>query len=278
MVANFEVGFLYLGEMPTEDWAGLGFGLSVLLGAALLASLRGGPPANPGGAGSRLIPRGVRRAVWVAPWLSLLAYGMKSGMVTPARLISPYYPLLLPLLLAGARQAEIVRRRWWRVMVGVVLWLALLALVLTPGRPLWPARTVLSKLVAWKPGNRPLKRALMVYSVYDVRSDPLANVRAMLPQGLSVVGFMGTSDDIDISLWRPFGARRVEHILPSDSAEDIRRRHIQYAVVGEVNLLEHNTTLAAWQAKTGAQLVATALATMTVTQGPHKWYIVRFPE
>ena len=35
MVANFEQGFIFLGEMPTEDWVGLGFGLSVLLVVAL---------------------------------------------------------------------------------------------------------------------------------------------------------------------------------------------------------------------------------------------------
>jgi hypothetical protein len=278
MVANFEDGFITLGEMPTEDWVGLGFGLSVLLAAALLASFRAGSLANRGGAGCRLVPRAVRWGVLVAPWLSLLAYGMKSGMVTPARLISPYYPLLLPVLLIGARQAVIVRRRWWRMMAGGVVLLALLVLVLTPGRPLWPAQTLLSKLVALKPDQRLLKRALSVYTVYDVRSDPLANVRALLPKGLPVVGFMGTCDDIDISLWRPFGTRRVEHILLSDSLEQIRQRRIQYAVIGEVNLLEHNTTLAAWQAKTGAQLVATAIATMTVSQGPHPWYIVRFPD
>lgn len=123
-----------------------------------------------------------------------------------------------------------------------------------------------------------LTRALNVYSVYDVRSDTLANVRALLPKGLSLVGFMGTADDIDISLWRPFGTRRVEHILLSDSPEQIRKRHIRYAVVGEENLLENKTNLAAWQAKTGAQVVATATATMTVTQGPRPWYIVRFPD
>jgi hypothetical protein len=143
---------------------------------------------------------------------------------------------------------------------------------------LWPAQTILSKLVAWKPDQPLLKRALTVYSVYDVRSDPLANVRALLPQGLSVVGFMGTPDDIDISLWRPFGTRRVEQILLSDSPDQIRQRRIQYAVVGEVNLIENHTTLAEWQKRTGAELVATAIATMTVIQGPHPWYIVRFPE
>jgi hypothetical protein len=152
LVANFEGGFIGLGEMPTEDWVGIGFGLSVLLAATLLASCRAGSRANQARGGSRLVPCAVRWGVLVSPWLSLLAYGMKSGMVGPARLISPYYPLLLPLLLAGARPAVIVRRRWWRGMVGIVLLLALLVLVLTPGRPLWPARTVLSKVLAWKPG------------------------------------------------------------------------------------------------------------------------------
>jgi len=214
----------------------------------------------------------------VAPWLSLLAYCIKSGMVTPARLISPYYPLLLPALLVGARQADSVRRRWWRLMVGGVLLLALLVLVLTPGRPLWPAQTVLSKVLAWKPGQRSIARALAVYSVYDVRSDPLANVRALLPEELSVVGFMGTADDIDISLWRPFLARRVEHILLSDTAAQIRQRHIRYAVVGGWNLAANDTTLAAWLQRARAELVATETATLTVAQGPQAWYVVRFLE
>src|ERR1039458_6714081 len=78
MMANFEEGFMALGEMPTEDWVGVGCGLSVLLAASLLASCRAGSPANKGWAGSGLIPRGVRWGVLVAPWLSLLAYGMKS--------------------------------------------------------------------------------------------------------------------------------------------------------------------------------------------------------
>jgi hypothetical protein len=214
----------------------------------------------------------------VSPWLSLLAYSMKSGMVTPARLISPYYPLLLPLLLVGARQAEIVRRRWWRAMVWGVLLLALPVLVLTPGRPLWPAQTILKKLLAVKPGQPSIARALAVYSVYDVRSDPLANVRALLPKELSVVGFMGTTDDIDISLWRPFGTRRVEHLLLSESRAQIRQRHIQYAVVSGALLLEEHTTLAAWQERTGAELVATVIATTTVRLGPRPWHFVRFRE
>jgi len=34
---NFDIGFFWLGELPTEDWAGLGFGVSTLLAISLLA-------------------------------------------------------------------------------------------------------------------------------------------------------------------------------------------------------------------------------------------------
>jgi hypothetical protein len=181
------------------------------------------------------------------------------------------------LLLIGARQAVLVRRRWWRVLAAGVLLLAVPVVVLTPGRPLWPAQTLLSKLVVLKPDQPLLKRALTVYSVYDMRSDPLAEVRALLPPGLQVVGFMGTPDDIDISLWRPFGARKVKHILVSDSVQQIRQRQIEYAVVGEGSLQEKNTSLADWQHQTGAELLGKVVATTSVSQGPRQWYVVRFP-
>ena len=225
-----------------------------------------------------MIPVGLRWGILIAPWASLLAYCMKSGIVDAPRLISPYYPLLLPSLLIGARQAQIIRRRWWRGMVWGVLLLAFPVVAMIPGRPLWPAQTVLAKLLTLKPGQRLAARALNVYTVYAKRSDPLANVRALLPQGLRVVGFMGDPDDIDISLWRPFFQRRVEHILLSDTAAQIRQRQIRYAVVGGWNLAAKGTTLAAWLEQVRAELVATTTATLTVIQGPQPWYIVRFPE
>ena len=278
MVANFEPGFHSLGELPTEEGSGIGFGVSMLLIISVLSACCVRPALPTPGGGDRPIPRWLRWLVLLAPWGALLAYFIKSAMMDLPRHLSAYYPLLLPLLLIGTGQAVIVRRRWWRVLACGVVLLAVPVLVLTPGRPLWPAQTILAKLLTLKPGQPMLVRALNVYSVYNVRSDPLANVRALLPKGLALVGFMGTPDDIDISLWRPLGSRRVKHILLSDSPEQIRQRHIQYAVVGELNLLENQTTLADWQKRTGAELVASAIATVTVTQGPHSWYVVRFPD
>src|SRR5262249_27734867 len=40
LVANFDTGIQLVGEIPNEDWAGLGFGLSVLAVLAVVVGLR----------------------------------------------------------------------------------------------------------------------------------------------------------------------------------------------------------------------------------------------
>ena len=286
MMANFEPGFLWLGELPTEDWVGIGFGLSMLLAVSVVANFRGraGSPLPATGNEARRtrsdaphpFSTNFRRLILIAPWIALLAYAMKSGMVTPARLIAPYYPLLLPLLLTGAGQSQIVRRRWWRVLTGGVLMLAFAVLILTPDRPLWPAQTVLSGLAARHPDSHLISRARDVYTVYAKRSDPLADVRALLPPEVKAVGFIGAEDDCDISLWLPLGSRRVEHFLLSDPPEQFRQEQIEYVVVGGLNLQLRGMTLDTWLQKTGAELVASTNATLKVSEGPQPWHVVRF--
>ncbi len=269
--ANFQPDSLSLGELPTEDWTGIGLGLSALLAISVFANffVRRSPPSG--------VFSAWRIFVLLTPWLALLAYCAKSGMNTAARLIAPYYPLLLPLLLVGPAVSSVVRCRWWRILVYANLFLALVVLVLTPDRPLWPAKTILSKLAARHPGSRSLARALEVYSVYGNRTDSLAGVRALLPPDIKVVGFLGAEDDCDFSLWLPLGSRRVEHFLLSDPPERFREKGIEYAVVGGLNLKFHRTTLEDWMQRTGAQLVAATNATEKVAEGPQMWYVVRIP-
>ncbi len=273
MEANFEEGFQSLPELPTEDWAGFGFGLSVLLLVAIPAAFfrRDGIGKNP----ALAIPKNLCLAVLAAPWLALLIFSMKSGMVTPHRIIGPYYPLLLPALLLGAGQAQVVRRCWWRALVGAVLVLALVVLVLTPDRPLWPAKTILPRLAARHPDQPAIARALEVYTVYSKRFDALAGVRALLPPDLKVVGFIGNEDDCDISLWRPFGARRVEQLILTDSPAYIRQR-AQYVVLGGFNLKEHGQTIDSWLQNSGAELVGSTNAILKASEGSQPWYVVRF--
>jgi hypothetical protein len=282
LVANFEESFHFLGELPTEDATGIGFGVSMLVTAWLVGSLwhrSRSPKADRDTVAPnvRAIPLSVQRWALVTPWIALLAYCVKSGMATGARLISPYYPLLLPLVLAVPGSAKVVRSACWRILVWVNFLLAVAVLVLTPGRPLWPAQTVLTRLQAAHPASHAIGRALGVYKVYAARSDPLANVRVLLPPSVKVVGFMATEDDIDISLWRPFGSRRVEHVLLSDSPDEIRRRNVDYIVIGGFNLRQNATTLEEWLTRTHAELIGTATATVKVAEGAQPWYVVRLP-
>jgi hypothetical protein len=276
MNRNFELGYLTLWEMPSEDWVGIGFGLTILVllsaGISLLwrrgRSLCGTPT---------FLPPWLRWAVLVSPWIALLVYTIKSGMVTPARLISPYYPLLFPVLLVGANQSFLVRRFWWRWLAFATVLLSFPILVLAPARPLWPAQTVLKGLLQLKPDFRLAERALTVYRVYQARSDPIPQLRQLLPADLKVVGFLADGDDLDISLWRPFFSRSVRHVLLQDSPQSIRERQIQYLVIGGAYLNSQNTPLGDWLSRTGAQLVHQTRATLKVSEGPQDWYIVRMP-
>lgn len=271
---NFESGIHVVGELPTEDWVGIGFGLSLLLVVSVLGSIwvRGNSPSPPL---NRSVPLWLCRCVRVSAWLSLLAYCMKSGINTAPRLISPYYLLLLPALLAGAGQSQLVRRRWWRRLSVGVPGLALIVLILSPDRPLWPAKTILSKIHAQHPDQLQVNRALTVYTVYSERWDVLAGVRALLPPGIKVVGFLGDADDCDISLWRPFFERRVEHFLPTDSPAQIKER-AEYVVVSSSGLEAQGMSFEDWRQKSGAEFIASTNIMLKITCGVQSWEIVRF--
>jgi hypothetical protein len=127
-----------------------------------------------------------------------------------------------------------------------------------------------------KPGNRLIERGLNTYSVYGIRADPLAKLRSSLPPDLDIIGFLGTEDDLDISLWRPLGSRHVEPILLSDAAEFIRARKIPYAVLSEFQFELNAASMDEWLARMRAEVVATETITVRVSTGPQKWFLVRF--
>lgn len=275
-IAAFQPGFSQVGELPNEDWTGMGFGLTALLAISVVGAFFANRRLKSAAGKICVVPAELRRLVLITPWIALFFFCAKSAMNTPARLIAPYYPLLLPLLLTGAAQSQIVRRAWWRVLAGGVLILAFVVLALSPDRPLWPAKTVLAKLAAHHPDSHLISRALDVYTVYSRRSDPLADVRPLLPPNLKAVGFIGTADDSDFSLWLPIGSRRVEQFLLSDPPERFRQSGIEYAVVGGANLKSSGMTLDDWLRKSGAEVVASTNATLKVSEGPQQWSVVRF--
>ena len=273
--ANFESGFYIVGEVPTEDLTGLGFGVCGLMMISVTASLWLRCPAKPfQNSAAGALPRWLAQSVLVASWLAFIAYAMKSGITTGARLIAPYYLLLIPLLLTGAGQARLTRLGWWRQLACFVPALAFLVLIVSPDRPLWPAKTILREVLARHPGQKTATRALDVYTLYAKRNDALAAVRELLPAGVKELGFIGDGDDCDVSLWRPFGSRRVDHFLLTDPPEMIRT-NVQYVVVGGWNLSVDNQRIDDWLQRNHAELIATTNLTVKLGEGPQNWYLTR---
>jgi hypothetical protein len=257
-----------LGEMQTEESAGLGFGVSTLLAASLVAVLwrrfRRGPAAR-----SSTTDR-VVRVVCVSAWVSLLVTLSNLGLSGVTRYCAPYYALLLMGLLQGAGHAVIVRRRWWQYWSFGVFTLAAGLLILSQARPLWPADWALQRYQARLEQSHLGKRILAVYGVYGQRADAFGPARKTFPPDASPLGIV-TFDDPETSLWRPFGSRRILHVLNGESAESIRQRGLRYVFVSVEKLREPWDE---WLRRVNGRELETVELRLRAGRGPFQWRLV----
>ena len=164
-----------------------------------------------------------------------------------ARLLAPTYLLLFPLLLRHPWHGRLVRRPWWQRAALAVIALAALVVILNPASPLWPAQTVLASFGNGASGGPGLQRAARVYAVYGQRAAALAPIRDWIPTGVSRVGFVSNGYEPEGSLWKPYGSRRVCHVLSGETAADLRRRQLDYVVISGNGLREKfRMSLPAW--------------------------------
>ena len=263
-----------LPEMQTEESAGLGFGVSMLLLVSVLAvrftRQKNRPPP----------PRRVPGSVWQTwvRWsaaISLLAFMTQSNLTAAGRLLTPYYLLLPPILLVVTGHERLVTRRWWRVAAFAVFLIAAGLLVVSPPRPLFPVAVFLDKVHAMAGQHPALARAESVYSVYRNRSDGFAPVRAVLPPAVKVLGLI-TYDDPETSLWRPFGSRRIEHVCPQDTAEDLKQRGVEYVLVKTDGFESRfGGSPDDWIKRMNAQIIQKIPLNLRASRGVLDWYLVK---
>jgi hypothetical protein len=212
--------------------------------------------------------------VWGA-CLSLLVFAGKAPVVgSAARLITPYYPLLVLPLVRGCRMVIVQRRRWWKLGVWAVFAVALTLMVLAPARPLWPALLVLDRLQAARPGDRLIARSRTVYATYRVRADGFAPVLALLPpdaQRLGLVSF----DDPEAPLWKPFGTRRVEHVTSRETPQAVQDRGIRYILV-KVPIFEQSfgRSVTDWLSGGSGRILWTIPLRLRASEPPSEWALV----
>jgi hypothetical protein len=260
-------------ELPMEEHAGLGLGVVLLVVAQLGFTLR--RESWKRFRDSLRTPRGKWGAViLVSPYASLAFFMCKSGLVAISRIISPFYALLLPLLLMVSDSQRAVRTWWWRGLAALAFAFAFIALLITPARPVLPVAILFRSLQKHFPSPL-LERASTVYSVYGQRHDVFSQVRQAIPASAQVVGLV-TIATPETSLWRPLGERRVVRLSQSTSREEARSLGVDYVVVetdAAARVLAQ--PLDPWLASMRATVVTNIPVRLLASQPPIDFSVVR---
>ena len=188
---------LKMGEIPMEESAGLGLGLTSCLALWIFMGKRSHIP----------LPI-LRRQPWfllgMAGLGSLLFYMAKMGSESTARLLLPYYPFLLLLALGFYRfpKQPIPKIRW--AFLFFASWV-IVPLVLSPARPLFPVQKLLTSIR----DNPRFTRVCDVYQAYRQRSNCWNPILTIVPPDIKTLGFFSHGDDLEAPLWKPYGQRKI---------------------------------------------------------------------
>ncbi|MFI5335342.1 MAG: hypothetical protein ACHQ5A_01055 [Opitutales bacterium] len=254
---------LHLGEMPQEEWAGLGLLVMVLLlGGVWCVRAQ---PAPERGRGSLLAWAGV---------IAALVFCLSLGSEMTARLLAPYYPVLVLPLLRGGGQSVWCGTRTWQWLSGLAMASTGLALILAPARPLLPLDRMAETWGRFG-GGRFAERAEAVYTVYAGRADPLLHLRVALPAGITRVGFLATADDTEISFWRPYGSRQVVRLDQQQPPRDAGGRPLEWVVVRADALWPAAADETAWLEHWHGQVVRRQSLKLKASRPPELWVLVR---
>ena len=258
-------------ELPSEEGAALGLGVSLPLLLALAAAFW-----KFSGNFLRCWSWKMFLSVGGAAWVAFAFYLLKMGSEAGPRLLLPYYPLVIAPLLLLPVHSRLLHYRSWRLLLALGALSVLPVLVLTPNRPLWPAVRVTERLVREHPSIAKLQRLASVYSTYANRNDVLAPLRDVLPAKARIIGFVASSNDTDYSLWRPFGVRRVVCLrtgtypgiqIPVDMEWLVVKRTIWPEVSDQ--------SLEDWAANHQAKIIASVPITTLVSWGAESWCLLR---
>ena len=260
-----------LAAFPVEEAAGIGLGC---LAAAIVFVVLG---LRARFFEQRLIAAPGREALWItaAVAVSMLVYMSKIATEAASRVVAPYYPLLIAgVLVIAALDGRVIHRRVVR-WVGVLAMLSVLpAVILSPSRPLFPVGLAMEFMQKHAP-VKVSEKFISSYQVYALRAYCFQDVTALLPSDARVVGFLQDGDAPEVSLWRPFGSRKMVDITAKDSAPDLKARGIHFLVVSQYALTyDEHTDIQAVLSQWSAHLVAEKQLILKAHQGNETWYVL----
>jgi hypothetical protein len=195
------------------------------------------------------------------PWLALLVFLAKVGTIETARLIDPFYALLFTPLLVRPGLEWLVRQRWWRRLVLLVMAATLAFMSFDCGRTFVP-----SSVYAWLQASHRPGFLKVLDDFYLTRLSVAAywEFTARHSAGETVVGYATICGGLEPGMWRPWGHARAERILPDDSPEWVRSRGIRGVFIEDDALKVKHLTIQQWL----EQFQATLVDEMSFTKDP----------
>ena len=228
--ASFE-SFAFLSQGASEPNVGIGLGVVVLTMVSVWCARRYRAfMPNASALKFEWQPWLLR----IVPWLLLLVFMAEVSSMAPARQIAAYYVFLFPLFLAKREYALLVRRRWWQMLVLLVMFVTAGMLFVSRSRPLFPAETLLVPLKEKHPHWKFLAKAWDSYSCrLSVETQREGFKHSALLRNEPVIGYGTTRGAQEVGLWLPFGRRRVVRVTPEDTPRRLRDAGVHYMVVDE---------------------------------------------
>lgn len=264
---------LRMGELQIEEGAGLGLGIVLFVSLFIVMGMRARVAAP-----SLVVARN-SQALWVvgAGVIAWLVYMSKMGSEATSRLIAAYYPLLVAgILVIASLDGRIVYRCIFKWISFIAMLSAIPLVILCPARPLFPVQLLSNIMIKSHVPSGIVARYNQVYSVYAARSDGLKELIVSIPPSERAIGLLQTGDDAEVSLWRPFGTRKVIEVTPKDSMEEVKARGLHFVAVNQDALVfRYHTTLAILEAKWSASLVVKKSIILMARVGPETWYLLR---
>ncbi len=258
--------FLF-NELPQEEASGLGLITLLFLLWLLIASHQRPNAPTPNAPIPNVPPRPrptppLRTPLLLAHSVAALIFLAKMGSESSPRLFLPYYPLVVATVLGWCGDSSVTRTRAWQWAGCAAAGLAIAIQCLTPSRPLLPMQAIFAAVRPVAPAAL-VERAQVVYQTYRDRADIFRPIRQQLTATDRVVGFMGGGNDLETSLWRPFGSRQIVAIQPQSDRATLRQLGVRKAVLSQAQvqaLSPSATTQLSWL------LSAPRLATVPIRQ------------
>lgn len=266
-----------LRELVHEDFAGLGLPLSLLLAGLAVFQFR---RAGPVGIDARTTPLASspwRTALLVSPWFSLLFYASQSGITSAARLVLPYYPLLITSLLGARGLDRWMRTRTWACIAGGAALSTVFVCAVSPMRPWFPVRPLLQREDTREliPGTV-VDRFSHAYTVCQERATGFDRFLRVIPAEDRKIGMLAQFQFLETPLWRPFGHHQVIRPPAPATPQAFQDRGIRHVVVRveDVKLLS-DMDLEAWLKEGSAEVLYRGVFCHFPVETGTEWVVVR---